>query len=402
MKEDELIRYVSDGFDKAKQGQALEMYSSILPYAAAGQLPLKSHYPFGWIIYYALHQSPDHDILIRKKMLAVYLKLRVVKPHKLHSMILTEAIRLYKDAKNAAFNKKKEEVQPFSVVKFVRLWQLTNLRPGDWRRKEFDGKLLSSTVEKLITVCVDELEETREMPADEFVEIVEKALAEYPDTAGLLAQRAALHVLANDPDQARDVLRKALIVAPNKFYLWSRLASLISVKENERLHMALLYKALCAPGQEQFKGRIHLALAQAWLARNMHSQAKWELEKVKCIYDTNGWHLPKAFAEAEKELPGDTVAQDPGPFYRKVEPLADDEVYDTLPEIRVTKNYHKIPNPKAAGFGRPAVAWRVADENGTNYWLQPHRFGIDPELPIGTSLMIRVHGKKPVKGRLIN
>ena len=88
MKEEDFIRFVSDGFDRAKQGRALGTYDSVLALMEESPLPAKSHYPFGWIIYYALHQSPDNEITGRKRMLARYLKLNVTKPHKLHSMIL--------------------------------------------------------------------------------------------------------------------------------------------------------------------------------------------------------------------------------------------------------------------------------------------------------------------------
>ena len=76
-------------------------------------------------------------------MLARYLRLQVERPHKLHSMILTEAFRLYKDAAEASFiAKNKEGFNPvsdatrFSIVKFTNLWDLNNLRHGDWKRKE--------------------------------------------------------------------------------------------------------------------------------------------------------------------------------------------------------------------------------------------------------------------------
>lgn len=402
MNDDSIIRQVSDGFDSAKAGNALQTYTTLLPLLENNTLPAKSHYPFGWIIYYAIHQSDDTAIIPRKHMLANYLKLRVAKPHKLHSMILTEAIRLHKDAKNAAYNRRKANPPSFSIMKFTDLWNLDFLRPGDWRRHELNGKTLGSTVEKLITACVDELEDTHAMPSEIMRAVVDKALTEYPDSASLLAQRASLYILEGNRQRAKDLLRNALIVAPGKFHLWSRLASLTPAEDNPRLHIALLYKALRAPGSEQFKGRIRLALAQAWLSRNMTAQARWELEKVKALYEANGWHLPKTYTEALNQIPTDMQAEDPLPFYRKVEHLADEEIYAALPEIHATKNYHKIPDPKnqKPGYGTPAIAWRVADANGKTYWLQPHRFGIDPDLPMGTKLLIRLHNGKTVKARL--
>lgn len=107
MRTNEIIKYVSDGFIKAKAGNAMAIYTGITKIFNAGDLPEKSYYPYGWIIYYALHQCPAHEIKIRKEMLANYLMLHLIVPHKLHSMILQEATRLYKDAVNAAYGKKK-------------------------------------------------------------------------------------------------------------------------------------------------------------------------------------------------------------------------------------------------------------------------------------------------------
>lgn len=402
MNEENVIALVSDGFEKAKSGDAVKVYEEVAGIYESGRLPLKSHYPFGWIIYYSMHKSSGHDIASRKRMLGMYLRLGVAKPHKLHSMILTEAIRLYKDAREASYGKRPEECVRFSIVRFLSLWDPANLRPGDWRRKEYEGKMLSSTVEKLITAYVDELEESRTLPASEFVALIERALQEYPDTFTLLSQRASLHLLCGEKDEARGLLRKALVNSPGKFFLWSRLASLVDAKENPRLKAALLYKALKAPGQEQFKGKVRMSLAATWLAAGAYPQALWEMQCARRLYEQNGWHLSRAFQEMEKSVPEGTPAHDPAPAYASVEHLADEEVYSALPEIAAVKSYHKNPKPEDAskGYGRPAVAWRVTDADGRNYWIQPHRFNIPANLPMGTKLRIRVHNGKAVKAQL--
>ena len=214
---------------------AVEVYGEVLPYAVHHSLHLKSHYPFGWIIYYALHQSEAQAIKERKLMLAQYLKLQVEKPHKLHSMILTEAIRLYKDASYASsLEKLKEGFNPitdatrFSIVKFSDLWDLNNLRPGDWRRKEHEGKELPSTVEKLITSYVDELYAARIPASPEFMAIINKALAEYPASSNLYAQCAQLYELEGDKEAAIGMLRNAILASSSMFFLWSRMAALIT------------------------------------------------------------------------------------------------------------------------------------------------------------------------------
>lgn len=403
MTREELIQFVSDGFEKAKGGDAVNIYRQICPTQDDGTLPLKSHYAFGWIIYYALHQSPDKAIDDRKHMLGRYLKLSITVPHKLHSMILTEAVRLYRDSKDAAFGKKPEETVKFSILGFLKLWDLKNLRPGDWRRKEVDGKPVNSLAEKVITCGVSEAEETRQMPSPEFMQMMSKALTDFPNTPALLAQSATIHLLNGETDLAKELLKSAVLSAPAKFHLWAKLASTIDPKDEPHLHVALLYKALKAPGQEQFKGRIRLSLADTLSNRGAHPQALWELNRVKEVYEPNGWNLPRLHTTVSARIPKGTVPANPETLYRKVERLADDFIYESLPEIEATKTFHKLPNPNDKGrYGKPAVAWRVTDLDGNNYWFNPERMGISPDHPIGTKLNIRVHGGKLVKADVVS
>ena len=406
MEINEIIQFVSDGFERAKGGAALEVYASVTPYHDGNTLPIKSHYPFGWITYYALHQSPAHAIKERKQMLARYLSLQVERPHKLHSMILTEALRLYKDAAEvnpSVFSHKSSEKPNFSIVKFVDLWDLVNLRPGDWNRKEHEGRTLPSTVEKLITHYVDELYASRIQPSAAFLVMTERALKEYPDSANLYAQCAQLYELAGDTEHAIGMLRNAILASSSKSFLWSRLAALITDRDSLRLRVALLYKALKCPGQEDFKGKIHLGLAAALAEGGAFSQAKWELDYVKDLYGKKGWNLPRLYKETAKKIPSETQASDPASVYRKVEPLADDFIYESLPEIEVKKTYHKPGKENIDKYGKRRIgqtAWRVTDREGNNYWFSPSRYNIPDNLPTDTSLKIKVFNGKIVKACL--
>lgn len=399
MEKEMIEQWVSDGFVEAKAGKAIEIYEGIIPRLEAGELPLKSHYAFGWIIYYALHQSGNGNVAFRKRLLADYLKLKVTVPHKLHSMILTEAMRLYKDARDATYAAK--DAASFSLMAFSGLWDMSNLRPGDWKRKEHEGKTMSSTVEKFITLYVDELETKSAKPSESFLKVLGEASAAYPDSYNLLSQTAAVRMAEGKSGEARTLLRKAVLLAPGKFFLWSRLASLVSPETDTRLHVALLHRALTSPGPEQFKGRIRISLAEAMARKGAFAQALWELERVRTVYDSNGWHLPKSYVRIMEKIPRGTVAENPEPLYAKVAGLADSEVYDSLPPVAAVKTYHKNPRPSDSDrYGRPQTAWRVTTEEGKNYWLQPRRFGIDEGLPMGTRLLLRLSGDRPVKAEL--
>ncbi|MDE5713441.1 MAG: hypothetical protein K2I16_07460 [Muribaculaceae bacterium] len=402
MTDSHIYKFVSDGFDKAKSGDAVAVYNIVSQYHDNGSLPEKSHYAFGWIIYYALLQTGDGEIESRKKMLARYFKLKLTVPHKLHSMILTQAIRLYKDAKNLSYPNSNEIKTKFSIIKFADLWDIENLRPGDWNRKKLDDKQLSSTVEKLITVCVDEFENTNTAPSQKYMNFFDKAVSEYSDSVNVLNQRATVHIICNETEQAASLLRNAILMAPGKFFLWSRLASLISPNENPHLCVSILYKALSAPGKEQFKGKIRISLAEILIDRGAFPQALWELQKIKSIYESNGWHLPAKIDYLQKKIPAQTIPENPERIYKKVEHLAYEDVYNSLPALYVVKTYHKQPSQTdmSAGYSNTTIAWRVTDNEGKNYWLQPHRYKMDTSLPLGTPLFIQIHNGKVVNAKL--
>lgn len=411
METNEIINLISDSFDKAKAGAAVEIYSNIVNNPHLQSIPPKSHYAFGWIIYYALHQSPANAILLRKQMLARYLKLSVPKPHKLHSMILNEAFRLYKDvadinslARLNPHSATSADSSQFSIVKFVDLWNLQNIRPTDWNRKELDGKTLPSTVEKLITHYVNELKDTRTPAPEEFMSILNQALVAYPPSANLLAQSAQVYILTGDKDKAIQMLREAILVSPSKSFLWNRLANLFTDNDHLRLKTSLLYKALQCPGQDDFKGKIHLSLAAALADGGAFPHALHELVFVKKLYLSKGWNLPRLYKETEKKIPDGTLPADPAAIYRKIEHLADDFIYEALPEINVRKTFHKPAAETTDRFGnrRPGlIAWRLTDEGGNNYWFNPSRFGIPDNLPSDTLITIKTFAGQVVNARLI-
>lgn len=405
LSDEQMVELISAGVDRAKLGEARQVYDELL---STGQpIPDRSHYAFGWIIYYALHQWGDRDIAPRKHLLRHYLQLNCPRPHKLHSMILTEAIRLRDNCTKTPDLGRPQDQDPamtFSIMRFLPLWGISNLRPGDWNRHDFQGKKLSSTVEKLITLYTSEAEKTRTIAPVYFLALADRAIAEYPDSFNLLSQRAALHIMEGERERAAALLRTALVMAPGKFHLWSRLASLVDPEKNPRLRMALFARALAAPGNAEFKGRIRLRLAEIWTEQGMPAQAAWELEGVRRIYSAKGWHLPRLHTKLSEQIPEGTRAEDPREVYAKLTPMADEEIYSALPTIKAKKTYHKNPLPEQPdpyGQRRPnGPAWRVTDEYGATYWFQPTRFGIAPDLPLDTPLLIRVHNGKLVHAQL--
>lgn len=386
----ELSDYVSNGFERAKHGDALNVYNEITPYFDRGELPTGRHYAFGWIIYYALHQSTAGQWPERRRMLGNYLKLVLTKPHKLHSMILTEAIRLYRDAPDN-----------FSIVRFVKLWGLANLRPGDWRRKQLEGKTVNATVEKLVTAYVNESIDQNLPLSEEFKTVFGRAVKDFADSPRLQRQRARLLVAEGNRRDAAEIYRRILPANRAVYYLWSELAELLPGPSQRRLKAAMLAMALRTAAHEEFRGKIRIAMAETLAAANQYGYALYELDKVKTFYTGKKWHLSPAFVKVRSSIPDGTVAKDPQPVYDQLVAIADNYVMQMLPDIEVSKDYHKEGGESRFGKGKTPAAWRVVDVDGDRYWLTPSRFGIDPNLPIGTMLVTKIADGKIIHAHLL-
>ena len=113
--------------------------------------------------------------------------------------------------------------------------------------------------------------------------------------------------------------------------------------------------------------------------------------------------MPRLYRETEKKMPEGSVAVDPSSLYRKVEHLADDFIYEALPETTVRKTFHKPAAETTDRYGHRRmnpVAWRVTDDSGGAYWFNPGKYGIDENLPSDTRLRIKLFGGKIVKATL--
>lgn len=336
MNEKDVVGYISDGVERAKIGDAITVYDSIIANGYDTIMPVKSHYAFGWIIYYALHQSAKWAIKERKLMLAHYLRLNVPRPHKLHSMILTEALSLYRDCADIAcskfvpdFNHVTDGMR-FSIIKFMDLWGLDNLRDGDWKRKLYEGKYLPSTVKKLINRYSDELYSGRLIAGECFRALLSRALSEYGRSASVYAEGSKVYEVAGEKEKAINLLKKAIALSPKKFYYWSRLAGMLDGKDTLRLRVSLLWKALSCPGREEIKGRVHLSLAKCLAEGGAFAQAQWELKEVKKLYESHEWFLPREYKKTRQMIPAGTEASDPRPMYQKGEHMADEFIRGTL------------------------------------------------------------------------
>lgn len=393
-----VARFLSDSFDTAKAGRALEVYQAAKEYYDRGLVPRSSHYVLGWIIYYAMHQIPPHNILSRKKMLAHYLQLNVPKPHKLHSMILLEALRLSGNARSLCYKAQKRPGVGFSLVRFAELWDLSNLRPGDWRRKEYGGKLQDSTVERFIAHYVAELEETRSLPSDGFMDVIYKAHSMNPLSIAMLRRLSTVYILQGDNASARKLLRFAVLLAPREYELWRKIALTVDPAEEPECCLALLHRALVSSSRPEDAGAARLALARFWIDKHNPDFALWELNKYLSMQSGRKKVVTGSYQSLIGHIPPGATAQDPGEAYAGLEPLSDREAYSCIREVSLTLTYIQPACELRRGM-LPAV-WRLTDSDGEDYWIRPRSFSLPSDMEEGTGIMARIVNGNVVTARI--
>ncbi len=321
---------VKDILRKAKEGIAKEVYECVSELHGQGKLDSYMLIDFGWIIYYALKQDNNSNIAYRKKLLFQYLKLNLERPSVLHSLILREAVRV-------------ENTTPleFLFSKFLEMWGLKNLREDDWQRfKTDDGRKVSSTVEKVITAYIKEMDITPNViPTAEIKAIVDKALETFHDSEHLPRQKAHILLKEGDKDAAMQYLKKLLIRQPSKFYLWTELADLT---EDSHLSISLLCQALCCENAKyDFVVKIRLKLAETLCAIGKYQEAATELAQYKKTYDLHAdWKIKEPYYSILAKIPTGVQARNHNRgFYNKNITRAIDYVYSAFED---TENQKKI------------------------------------------------------------
>lgn len=379
------------------RGRAMSAYEKLNGLYDRGELEPSFYADFGWVIYRALHEDTSDNVLRRKKMLHKYLQLNLEQPSLLHSLILSEAVKI-------------EKATPlqFLFSGFLNLWNLENLREEDWTQAESgEGNTIPSLVEKMITVYVKEMVITPTVsPSEAFLSVMEQALVKYPKNEHLPRYKAQLLIKSGRGEEAIAFYKKLIIKKPMNFYLWSELAELT---EDENCKIGLLCKGLSYCPKEEFLGKLHVALAKCFVERQMYSNAVAELTKVREVYQSHDWkNLPPGFYETYRQIPSGTEPTDNKALYRDYAPKADEYVYSEFPAEVVVKISEKVSEMKPRD-GRPQsrnprtiVKWTLKKADGSIVYLNPAYYALPKKAPVGTCLSIRISRDRIVTAVILN
>ncbi|MCQ2289344.1 MAG: hypothetical protein MJZ74_09630 [Muribaculaceae bacterium] len=367
--------------DSKEEHRAIDACATLTALYNEGQLGPQWHEQYGWTLYRALHADQSADTLRRRRWLHVYLKLGLERPSLLHSLILSEAVRI-----------ERAMPQDFLFSGFVTMWGLENLREDDW--KDYvtaDGLRVPSLVEKVIAVYVKEMLVTpRLVPGDAFNDVLDRALEMFKSNENLPRYKAQLLICDNRTDEAIDFYRKMIVKSPSKFFLWSELSELVDEQE---LKISMLCCALNSHVKDEFVGKLRLKLARLLCEAGQQSQARHEVDRFRETYDRNRWKIPTEYYVLYSSLQ-QVESSGNNRFYKDNCALAQDFVYGSLPSTLMVKVGEKKDVNKA---GKPLVKWVLMSENCKYVLVVPRKFNLRPGIPAGTAFDVTLQDKRPVK-----
>ena len=369
---------IKNAVENAKVGEdAIGPQQQATAWYNEGQLDKQLHSDFGWLTYYALKQTPAGEAHKRKKLLNQYLQLDLPKPSILHSLILCEAIKI-------------EQTTPlqFRIRDFIRIWGVENLREEDWEQFRTDnGKILPSTVEKLIGVYAKELKTDGVESSEDFSQLVDKALAKYPKNQNMPYYKATVLISQGEIQAALTYYKNLILQFPSKFYLWNQTAELV---EDIDTKIGLLCKALTCGTDDEFLGGVRLRLASLLYQKGFSENAKHELERYRETYQNKGWNLKPEFWQIYYQVSSVEKPLDNNKIYSEYAVKADEFIYSSLPTVvaaKVGETQSEVRNHP----GRKITTWILRTENAAIKLRKPAKFRLNRRTPNGAIFDVKLH-----------
>lgn len=374
---------LKEALERVKAGaDPIQYYNEFTGYLNSQNLDESLLNDYGWLIYYTLKRTPLNDAYNRKTKLAQYLKLNLERPSILHSLILSEAVKV-------------EQNTPlqFRIRDFIHLWDIQNLREEDWGQfRTDDGKTLPSLVEKLIGVYVKELKTDGVAATEDMVRVVDKALSLYPNSQNMPYFKATVLMSLGKNEEALKHYRDLILRFPSKFYLWHQAAELVS---DINTKIGLLCKALSTRDDESFLGGVRLYLAKTLIEKGHFDNAKAELEKYHQTYQKNGWNLKQEYWDLHNRISNQVNQEDNIDLYTQYSSFADEFIYSSLPNILAVKvNSQKLEDRNHNG--RFFIQWTLKSESQIYRLKKPAKFGLDNQMPDGAMFQIKTLNNKIV------
>lgn len=310
----------------------------------------------GWKIYKAIkalfdtHKDDIKKVNLRevKQLLHNYLRTEnITKPSLLHSLILSQALKLYE-----AYKIKGKVNTAIDIVVFAKMWNLDYLREGathddsdfipfEPTQSNPNGKKINfiSLAQKITRAVLEESVDKKDRQSIEcFLPYLNKVIEfKKEDIVWALFTRTNAYIFLQEYEKAKKDMIVVIKRKSKDTWAWDTLATIFSFVDKD-MEFACYCKTLSlvsSPKQEDFVGQIREKFANLLTNKQDLSAAKFELEQVFKCRTKNGWKISQDLMIKLKSLENIQSTKDNKALYAEFSPLAEKYIFR---ETRQNKN----------------------------------------------------------------
>lgn len=310
----------------------------------------------GWEIYKAIkalfdaHKDDIKKVNLRevKQFLYNYLKTEnITKPSLLHSLILSQALKLYE-----SYKIKGKVNTAIDIVAFAKMWNLDYLREGaahndsdfipfEPTQSNPNGKKINfiSLAQKITRAILEESVDKKDRQSIEcFLPYLNKVIEfKKEDIVWALFTRTNAYVFLQEYEKAKKDMIVVIKRKSKDTWAWDTLATIFSFVDKD-MEFACYCKTLSlvlSQKQEDFVGQIRDKFANLLIKKQNLSAAKYELEQIFKCRNKNGWTISQDLIIKLKSLENIQSTKDNKSLYAEFSPLAEKCVFG---ETRQNKN----------------------------------------------------------------
>lgn len=302
----------------------------------------------GWEIYEAIkalfdaHKDDIKKVNLReaKQFLYNYLKTEnITKPSLLHSLILSQALKLYE-----AYKIKGKVNTAIDIVAFAKMWNLDYLREGAMHNdSDFipfeptqsnpNGKKINfiSLAQKITRAVLEESVDKKDRQSIEcFLPYLNKVIEfKKEDIVWALFTRTNAYIFLQEYEKAKKDMIVVIKRKSKDTWAWDTLATIFSFVDKD-MEFACYCKTLSlvlSQKQEDFVVQIRDKFANLLIKKQNLSAAKYELEQIFKCRNKNGWTISQDLMIKLKSLENIQSSKDNKALYAEFSPLAEKCVF---------------------------------------------------------------------------
>ena len=216
---------------------------------------------------------------------------------------------------------------------FFKQWNPKKLEFADWLEETSkNGENYKPLAIKAIQKAKKAIENlTGEQIGDIswLIDLYDKAIQKFPDDDWNIRSKALILLRIGQQIEAQSIYKKLCLKMGEKYYIWSEFADCWN---DTNIKISLLCKALSLEKNEDFIGKIRLALARLLIKSKKYDNAIVELEQYKSHYTKKDWHINSEVYTLINQCSSATPAKDKNTsFYAENIQLAENHAYSDIP-----------------------------------------------------------------------